>query len=301
MKGSFECLTFGLEFANAITIVIDETEQRNFRPVDCKGTNSVFSALSISIPSVVRTSDCTRNKGAISEIELFKFLVKSGYIPHRLRSRVKGTTDKWTKGINRWKCRRWVDTRKPDDMDHLRTKLEALRRFCSPTYSICERSLLEFLSARSEVKRTESDIGAAEPMDWKLCREQKAIAIPREQLVMHRRWVLQFIPARFIAQNAHRRNNAAHLSRGASRLRTFDVRRPAGFRPTDRSRIPPPPHTHTHTHTAAQRTPHFAQPGAGGGGGGGRGGAAGLPGVGPGAVPLAVAAGQLGAGAHRPL
>ena len=235
MKGSFECLTFGLEFANAITIVIDETEQRNFRPVDCKGTNSVFSALSISIPSVVRTSDCTRNKGAISEIELFKFLVKSGYIPHRLRSRVKGTTDKWTKGINRWKCRRWVDTRKPDDMDHLRTKLEALRLFCSPTYSICERSLLEFLSARSEVKRTESDIGAAEPMDWKLCREQKAIAIPREQLVMHRRWVLQFIPARFIAQNARRRNNAAHLSRGASRLRTFDVRRPAGFRPTDRS------------------------------------------------------------------
>ena len=288
LKGSFECLTFGLEFANAITIVIDETEQRNFRPVDCKGTNSVFSALSISIPSVVRTSDCTRNKGAISEIELFKFLVKSGYIPHRLRSRVKGTTDKWTKGINRWKCRRWVDTRKPDDMDHLRTKLEALRLFCSPTYSICERSLLEFLSALSEAKRTESDLGAAEPTDWKLCREQKAIAIPREQLVMHRRWVLRFIPARFIAQYAHLPASGHSMSGG----------RPVSGRPTDLE-FPPP--THTHANTAVPRTPHFAQPGAGGGGGGGRGGAAGLPGVGPGAVPLAVAAGQLGAGAHRPL
>ena len=147
-KGCAEWLDVGLEFANAVTVENDN-HRSWFRLVDCKGPNSVFAALSLSMPSIARISDGQNQlKGAISAIEFCKFLVKSGYEPYRHRNRVKGTKDKWTKGVQRWKNRRWVDLNNADELLLFQAKLEALKPQISCLCTLSERRLFEFLSTR---------------------------------------------------------------------------------------------------------------------------------------------------------
>ena len=147
-KGSVEWLKVGLEFANAVTVEIND-QRSSCSLVDCMGPNSVFAALSLSIPSITRT--CEGHdvlKGAISSIELCKFLIKSGYESCRHRNRVKGTKDKWTKGVRRWKNRRWVDPDQADELAHLKANLDELKSRNPRLCTISEERLLEFLSVR---------------------------------------------------------------------------------------------------------------------------------------------------------
>jgi len=177
-KGSIQCLSFGLEFANAVTVEIDENHSAPCL-VDCNGPNSVFAVLHMCVPSIVRT-DANSNpiKGAISSIEFRKFLAKSGYESCRHRSRVRGTKDKWTKGIKRWKNRRWIDPDNADELAHFKTKLDKLKSCSSRFGSICEIKIVEFLSSRSRIVDLPSD-KAKELSTSKLQLCCKKRAVPR--------------------------------------------------------------------------------------------------------------------------
>jgi hypothetical protein len=148
-KGSSEFLEIALDFANALTMHKDaELRMRNNLVVNCKGSNSIFAVLSLSIPGLVRTEDGKRTmRGAISETELCKFLIRSGYISYRERTRVKGTKDKWNKTVLRWKHRRWINLLNPDECMILKTKLTEIQARNKHGWSICESSLLKFLYA----------------------------------------------------------------------------------------------------------------------------------------------------------
>ncbi len=137
-------------FASAVTVHRGEDSKpiEKFLPVvKCKGPMSIFSALKVCIPDIVRLPDESESvlKGAVSEIELNKFLARSGYVSSRLRNRIKGTTDKWTKGFQRWKSIRWVDPRNPDELTQLRTKLAEIQALFPGPYSIYESQLLHFI------------------------------------------------------------------------------------------------------------------------------------------------------------
>ena len=154
-KGSYECLNIGLAFANAITVENDQ--KRNLsRSIDCKGPNSVFSALSLSIPSITRTGEGNPSKGAISDIEFCKFLLRSGFKACRHRSRLKGTKNKWTKGVRRWENRRWTDPSNPEELENFQAKLKELTSQNPHLDSISAPKLLSFLSARPEKSNCQS-------------------------------------------------------------------------------------------------------------------------------------------------
>ena len=186
LKGSLEWLKFGLEFAEAVTVEIDDFRGKHGF-VDCKGSNSVFAALSWSIPSIVRMKeDSTCVRGSISETELYKYLAKSGYVAYRHRSRVKGTKDRWTKGVCRWERRRWVDLKYADHLEHLRAKLIELRKFCTPSIFLSESRLFEFLSAKSNAEEQEFAGAGLEPASEVEIFDAKHL-VPRGHFATHRR------------------------------------------------------------------------------------------------------------------
>jgi hypothetical protein len=150
-KASQLHLHIAAAFANAITVRNDDTKinlENNIHAVKCRGPTSIFSALNICIPDIVRQSvdGNILLKGAVSEIELNKFLSRSGYISSRLRNRIKGTKDKWTKGFQRWKFLRWLDPRNPEELRHLRTQLAEIPIRFPGSYFIHESRLIDFIS-----------------------------------------------------------------------------------------------------------------------------------------------------------
>jgi hypothetical protein len=150
-KASQQNLHIAGAFANAITVWSDDSKINHesvAHVVKCKGSTSIFSALKVCIPEIVRFSDDSRNfmKEAVSEIELNKFLTRSGYISSRYRNRVKGTRDKWAQGFHRWKYIRWIDPRNPKELRQLRTQLAEITSRFPHSYSIQESELIEFIS-----------------------------------------------------------------------------------------------------------------------------------------------------------
>jgi hypothetical protein len=147
-KGYLEYLKIGLDFANALTVPMGDDEYTGKYPtvVKCKGRNSVFAALSSTIPCIVRLGAVSKSpKGAISESEFCRFLNKSGYISYRQRSRIRGTTDKWNKGVLRWRYRRWRDPHDPDELVVLKAKIHEFRSKVAHLSLFCEDGLLEYL------------------------------------------------------------------------------------------------------------------------------------------------------------
>ena len=183
-KGSQVYLDFGLKFANSITV--DNEEARgDGRAVDCRGPNSIFAVLSLTIPNMVRITNNNGKvlKGAISEIELCKYLTKSGYVPYRHRSRVKGMKNMWTKGVQRWEHRFWVDPENADDLNHFRSKFVELQALYTPAYLISETKLLRLVSAIS----SSGSESAQHPTAGELC--STAQRVPRRHFATCRRCV----------------------------------------------------------------------------------------------------------------
>ena len=143
-KGSEEYLALATAFANAITI-----QARTINSViECRGSRSIFAALTQSTSGITRRSDSASCKGAISEIEMNKVLRRSGFTPHRVRSRIKGTTNQWTKGVILWMSRRWVDPSSEEEMLLMQTQLADLQsRY--PSIKIDEQNLFDFLTTVS--------------------------------------------------------------------------------------------------------------------------------------------------------
>ncbi len=151
-KASQQHLQIAAAFANAVTVCCDESKiNHDFFPhvVKCKGPTSIFAALKVCIPDIVRLSDEYSEyilKDAVSEIELNKFLARSGYLSSRYRNRIRGAKDKWTKGFQRWKFLRWLDPRNPEELRQLSTQIaEIKKRFPGP-YSIHDSELVNFIS-----------------------------------------------------------------------------------------------------------------------------------------------------------
>ena len=149
-KASQLHLHIAAAFANAVTVRnSDEQWPLDSLYVNYRGPSSIFSALKVSIPQIIRLSasdDHKGKKGAVSEIELNKFLARSGYISIRHRNRIKGTKNKWTKGFRRWKHLRWADTRNSEELRELRAKLEEIQIQFSGFCFINESELGTFLS-----------------------------------------------------------------------------------------------------------------------------------------------------------
>lgn len=185
-KGSPEFLKIGLEFANTVTV---ETGENciSCKAVDCKGPNSIFAALSVIIPTLVRKNNLEKTlRGSFSDTEFCKYLIRSGYIACRFRSRVKGTKDQWTKGVRRWKNRRWADPNNPEDMLHLRATLREFQARYSASWSIPETKILEFISALSNT----DSLGSRSPFVFELAPWTRAgQMIPRSCFRVHRRYV----------------------------------------------------------------------------------------------------------------
>lgn len=204
-KGSSDNLMIGLEFANAITIYQDyEKASCNGVAVNCKGKNSVFAALSVCLPDLVRIEDTRKAlRGAISETELCKFLIRSGYVPYRQRSRVKGTKDKWNKTVLQWKHRRWINPLNPEECMTLKAKLAALQDRLCHSGSISEKSLLSFLctiacdfklnakARRGPMQAPENEPASqAEALEKLEMRwQQMEHVVPNPYIVTHRRFV----------------------------------------------------------------------------------------------------------------
>ena len=118
-------------FADTITV-----EQPKSRPnvdqnlssfVYYKGPHSIYEALVICLPTIVRESRdkaCSNRKG-ITEVELNKALVARGYESSRQRV-FNGSTWAWRRG---WYGRRWVNGDNPEDVDHVKVGIRALQHF----------------------------------------------------------------------------------------------------------------------------------------------------------------------------
>ncbi len=149
-KASQKHLQIAAAFANAVTVRSDDSKsnQEIFPHLLCKGPKSIFSALKVCIPDIVRQSGHCTNvlNDAVSEIELNKFLSRCGYVSIRHRNRVRGTKDKWTKGFHRWRFLRWLDPRNPVELKQLQAQIAEIPSRYPGSYSIHESELVQFIS-----------------------------------------------------------------------------------------------------------------------------------------------------------
>jgi hypothetical protein len=142
-KASQEFLHVGAAFSNVVTVRTDEWPRSHPKNlVECRGPRSIFAALASSIPDIARTQVSVTLKGALSEVELNKFLARSGYVLCRQRDRVKGERGKW---IRHWKHRRWVDPTNGKELSMLRAQLAEMQNRLPGPYSIFENKLVDFL------------------------------------------------------------------------------------------------------------------------------------------------------------
>jgi hypothetical protein len=149
-KASRENLHIAVSFASAITIHrIDAQISRSNDFVECKGPASIYAALRIALPDIVRDSEHSvgRKKNTLSETELIKFLCRSGYIKYRYRQRVRGTTNEWRTGSPRFKNIRWANPRNSEDMRLMDERLNGLAARLPITSTICRSRLITFLSS----------------------------------------------------------------------------------------------------------------------------------------------------------
>ena len=179
-----EYLTLGAAFANAATIQSSEVNPDSW--VACRGPESIHAALAKSVPNITRGSDGSLGcKGAMSEFELNKFLKSSGYKPHRIRNRIKGATNMWTKGVFRWKNRRWVDICNADELQHMKAKLADMK-LESQSIEIAEHRLIEFLSEVISDQTTRESMGNASPHEILTHEDHELEAIAKDPSSMQK-------------------------------------------------------------------------------------------------------------------
>jgi hypothetical protein len=146
-KASLEYLRIAAAIADCITISTNELDARySSYVIRCRGPGSIFAALKVGIPEIVRPEGDKSRQGPISEIELYKFLSRSGYVAYRFRHRIRGTKDMWSKGVHLWRHRRWLDPRVPEELSLIRLKLAQFKARISGSYIIQQSQLLSFLA-----------------------------------------------------------------------------------------------------------------------------------------------------------
>jgi hypothetical protein len=145
-KASLGNLQLAAAFADSLS-VLSEDSRVNAAAIRCRGPTSYFAALKVGIPEIVRAHDGGGQKGAISEMEFNKFLASLGYVSFRYRHRIRGTKDKWSRGVQLWKHFRWLDPGIPDELDLIKSQLSQLKTRFPGTYSIEENEIISFLAS----------------------------------------------------------------------------------------------------------------------------------------------------------
>ena len=125
-KGSPAFLEMAKCLADGITMESHSNDDEA-APVYCNGAQSIFGAVGMAMPTLVRTQVNPQYRQAISEIELNKVLAQAGYVSRRRRNRVPGSKNKWESGFRYWSNRRWCNSFDAGDMVHLHSHLAKLK------------------------------------------------------------------------------------------------------------------------------------------------------------------------------
>jgi hypothetical protein len=145
-KASEENLKIALGFANTVTTSCSDVKAKG-NYVNCRGSFSIFAALSHCFPKLVKCSTVTdpKDRQSISDIELYKYLAHNGYASKRFRSRIPGS-HRWDKEYLRWTSIRWINPNEPEDLEMLKSRLVELIKCFPCTSSLDQDSLISFLS-----------------------------------------------------------------------------------------------------------------------------------------------------------
>ena len=166
-------------FADAVTLDSSKTLQTKgvHKAVNCRGRHSIFDALSVCLPDVVRdiSYQAAHNRHGVSEIELNKVLVASGFVQTRRR------ISKQDKVIvhKEWFGRRWADVLNPEDFGHVNERVMRLREIPECNSLSMERvqqvlsQILQFSNAASACKKQAEPKGNCRPSK-KRSREERS-------------------------------------------------------------------------------------------------------------------------------
>jgi hypothetical protein len=148
-KASDRNKTIAACFAEIVTMDIPKvtsfSEQSEAASIDCKGPNSIYNAMILCLPSIVRESKehNIKNRKGLTEIELNKVLVARGFEAGRRRVQL-GSALIWHK---QWFGRRWVNVTNAKDILHIKRGLQTLQQFseakCLKLQVIC--NMLSFV------------------------------------------------------------------------------------------------------------------------------------------------------------
>jgi hypothetical protein len=150
-KASLENLQISGAFAQAITVRLDTSSTVKYVKVECRGSNSIFAAMRICLPHLIRMRSEPAKKGAVSEIQLNKYLAQIGFKQYRYRRRILGTSDKWSKGCHQWQNLRWIQIDKPEELQQLQARLSEIVAHFPKKSVFQENNLLAFLSSVSSI------------------------------------------------------------------------------------------------------------------------------------------------------
>jgi hypothetical protein len=168
-KPSLENLQISGAFAEAITVKLDTRSTINYVKVECRGSNSIFAAIKICLPHLTRMRSEPAKKGAVTEIQLNKYLAQIGFKQLRYRKRILGSSHKWTEGCHHWKNLRWIQVRNPYELQYLRHRLAEITARFPKKLNFQEDKLFAFLSSVSpldgadESEQSKTAFGSAHP------------------------------------------------------------------------------------------------------------------------------------------
>ena len=215
-KASDRNKTIAAYFADAMTVETSFTFQKKItqRAVSCRGQGSIFHALSSCLPNIIREGSCqvVQNREGITEIELNKVLVASGFASSRRRL--------WEKDQvtvhKEWFGRRWVDLSNPDDCVHVDERFANLKDLPE-----CRSLTMETIKSVLSEMIAKSNLVPSSP---------KQVAKPRNQCCQTRH--ARFEEADDIREQRDQRWGRRRCREAQDRLSAGDKGRSSCFQPT---------------------------------------------------------------------
>ena len=167
-KPSFDTLDIAGDFAEIVTVkIMSRRRPKSSVKVECKGPNSIFAAIKCCLPHLARVKNEPAKKGAVSEVQLNKYLIRVGFIPYRHRQRVVGEPEKWSKGCQQWANVRWIDLCNPEEVQRLRERLPDIALRFPKKFTVCEESLFTFLNnVNSQTENDPFPFDKSQSKEW---------------------------------------------------------------------------------------------------------------------------------------
>jgi hypothetical protein len=121
-------------FADTLTVKVSDAQnqkswfQKSSIAVDCRGPKSIYQALKLCLPKIVREikDQVITNRKGIAEVELNKLLTSSGYLSSRRRLWNSDSKVRWHR---EWCDRRWINLTSPEDLLHVQRQLCKIHQY----------------------------------------------------------------------------------------------------------------------------------------------------------------------------